>query len=95
MPRPPNTHTGTVHLLTGYTLGSARYLRKKTRKKRQLALQCHLRLPVSPVVLAFNHEAGSEIISVSNFNTIGQCTAESLAIQRMFSARILTLYTQS
>jgi len=68
---------------------------EKTRKKRQLALQCHLRLPVSPVVLAFNHEAGSEIISVSNFNTIGQCTAESLAIQRMFSARILTLYTQS
>ena len=35
--------------------------RKNTELERwQLALHCHRRQPVSPVVLGFNHEAGYE-----------------------------------
>ena len=39
-------------------------------------MHCHLKPPIPPVVLGFNHAARSD----PNFNTIGQCTAELLMI---------------
>jgi len=53
------------------------------QESRQLALHCHLRSPIPSVVLGFNHKADStdpRRTSLSDFNTIGQCTAELLMI---------------
>jgi len=59
-------------------------------KRWLLALHCHLRPPLPPVIIGLNHETGDadpSCTSVPNSSITGQCLSQLLMIQHSFSGQ--------
>jgi len=55
--RQADRHTDTTEII--YHAASRVVKKLNNRKRWQLSMHCHLRPPVPPVILSFDHEAGS------------------------------------